>query len=125
MDLRNKTVAFLGDSITEGLGASGADARYDSLLARQMSFTARNYGIGGTRIAYQHRVSEKPKWDLYFCGRAYCLDPKADLILVFGGTNDYGHGDAPFGTLDDRTPDTFCGGVDFLMQLLKSKYPKA
>ncbi len=125
MDLQGKTVAFLGDSITEGHGVAHSKNRYDSRLAREFGFTALNYGIGGTRIAHQHRASEKPRWDLCFCGRAYNIDHRADLILVFGGTNDYGHGDAPFGTLEDNTPDTFCGGVDFLMRLLLERYPRS
>ncbi len=125
MELQGKTVAFLGDSITEGYGTSGAGARYDTRGSEALGFRPLNYGIGGTRIAHQHRASEKPRWDLYFCGRAYNLAPEADLILVFGGTNDYGHGDAPFGTLEDTSPDTFCGGVDFLMNLLRELYPQS
>ncbi len=125
MELQGKTVAFLGDSITEGQGTTSSKKRYDTLAARALGFQALNYGIGGTRIAHQHHASEKPRWDLCFCGRAYLIDPRADLILVFGGANDYGHGDAPFGTLGDCTPDTFCGAVDFLMRLLQQRYPKS
>ncbi len=125
MELQGKTVAFLGDSITEGQGTSGSKHRYDTLTGKAMGFRPLNYGIGGTRIAHQHTASEKPRWDLYFCGRAYNIAPSADLILVFGGTNDYGHGDAPFGTMKDMTPDTYCGAVDFLMNLLKERYPKS
>ncbi len=125
MELQGKTVAFLGDSITEGLGTTASKYRYDRRLAKALGFTALNYGIGGTRIAHQHTASEKPRWDLCFCGRAYNLDPHADLIVVFGGTNDFGHGDAPFGTPADTTPDTFWGAVDFLMRLLRQKYPKS
>ena len=47
----------------------------------------------------------------------------ADLVLVFGGTNDYGHGNAPFGTTDDRTPETFCGACHLLFAGLIEKYP--
>ena len=81
-----------------------------------------NYGIGGTRIAHQSVPSEKPRYDLCFCGRAYNMERNADIIVVYGGVNDYIHGDAYFGKLTDETPATFCGGVDFLMRLLKSEY---
>lgn len=37
--------------------------------------------------------------------------------------NDYIHGDAPFGSPDDKTPATFLGAVEFLMNLLKELYP--
>ena len=51
------------------------------------------------------------------------MDDDADIIVVFGGTNDYGHGDAPFGSFSDRTPDTFCGAVHYLFRGLIEKYP--
>lgn len=124
MELQNKTVAFLGDSITEGAGTTASQYRYDRRIAKAFGLKeALNCGVGGTRIAHQHKASEKPRWDLCFCARAYDIDPKSDLILVFGGTNDYGHGDAPFGTVGDTTPDTFCGAVEFLMTFLKEQYP--
>ena len=44
---------------------------------------------------------------------------------MYGCTNDYGHGDAPFGTLADTTPATFCGAVRFLMTTLRTEYPTA
>ncbi len=50
------------------------------------------------------------------------MNPDADIIVVFGGTNDYGYGDAEFGEMTDKTPDTFCGAVDFLMTFLKENY---
>lgn len=124
MDFAGKTVAFLGDSITEGVGVADiADCRYDNRLKKMLGLgQVYNYGIGGTRLAHQSVPSEKPRYDLCFCGRAYNLDKSADLIVVYGGVNDWIHGDAPFGEMTDTTPATFCGGVDFLMRLLKSEY---
>ncbi len=125
MKLEGLTVNFLGDSITEGSGVSNiAENRYDNRLKKAYGFkAANNYGIGGTRFAHQEKPSEKPRYDLCFCGRAYNMDPNADLVVVYGGVNDYIHGDAHFGTMDDRTPETFCGAVYFLMETLKTLYP--
>ena len=53
------------------------------------------------------------------------MDETADIIAVFGGTNDYGHGNAPFGKLTDFTPETFCGAVNFVAKSLIEKYPDA
>lgn len=127
MILEGKTVAFLGDSITEGAGVSDiANCRYDNRLAKEFGFKkVYNYGIGGTRIAHQSKPSETPRYDLCFCGRAYNISKDAELIVVYGGVNDYIHGDARFGTMEDRTPETFLGGVYFLMDLLKTRYPNA
>lgn len=124
MNLTGKSINFLGDSITEGCGVVNvAENRYDHVMAKKCGLKAvYNYGIGGTRIAHQSVASEMPRFDMNFCGRAYDLNPDADIIVVYGGTNDYGHGDAPFGTEEDKTPDTFCGAVDFLMNLLLEQY---
>lgn len=124
MELKNKKINFLGDSITEGHGASCVEAYYSSVLKELCGLSEiRNYGIGGTRIAVQHTPSENPRHDLDFCGRYAQMDDDADIILVFGGTNDYGHGDASFGHFEDRTPDTFYGALHTLYRGLIEKYP--
>ena len=127
MELRNKIVCFLGDSITEGVGVADiAHCRYDNRIKNTYGLQAvYNYGIGGTRIAHQQIPSEKPRHDLCFCGRIYDLEPTADVIVIYGGVNDYIHGDAPIGTPEDTTPRTFYGGVEFLMTTAKELYPKA
>ena len=109
MELKNKKINFLGDSITEGHGTSAKDKIYWSLIGKNEGATVRGYGIGGTRFAKQTKPSENPLFDLDFCTRAVEMDPDADIVVVFGGTNDYGHGDAPIGTPADRTNDTFYG----------------
>ena len=125
MNLKGKKVVFLGDSITEGSGVKDLANRYDNRLKKMYGLKAiNNYGIGGTRLAHQGKPSENPRYDLCFCGRAYVMSPDADLIVVYGGVNDYIHGDAHFGTMSDRTPETFCGAVYFLMETLKSLYPE-
>ena len=123
MELKGKIIDFLGDSITEGVGVTDQNNRYDNVIHRRFELAAHyNYGIGGTRLAHQSVPSEIPRYDLCFCGRAYMLDKSADLIVVYGGVNDYIHGDAYFGKMEDRTPTTFCGAVYFLMNLLKTNY---
>lgn len=126
MELHGKIINFLGDSITEGSGVTDPENnRYDNVLKRRCGLKAvHNYGIGGTRIAHQRVPSAvKPRHDLCFCGRAYDLNPEADIFVVYGGINDYLHGDAPMGTPEDVTAATFCGAVNFLMNLLKERYP--
>jgi lysophospholipase L1-like esterase len=123
MELKGKIIDFLGDSITEGVGVYDQNNRYDNVAHRRLELAAHyNYGIGGTRLAHQSAPSEIPRYDLCFCGRAYMLEKSADLIVVYGGVNDYIHGDAYFGKMEDRTPATFCGAVYFLMNFLKTNY---
>jgi len=123
MDLKGLKVNFLGDSITEGAGASDNSKCYVSLMASKYGVIARNYGIGGTRIAIQEKPSEWEIHDRYFGSRVEEMDKDADVIMVFGGTNDFGHGDAPIGEPDDRTEETFYGALHCLYIKLIEKYP--
>lgn len=125
MNLENKIIDFLGDSITEGVGVEDRkNNRYDNVIKRKCHLKAAyNYGISGTRLAHQSVPSEKPRFDLSFCGRVYDINPEADIIVVYGGINDYIHGDAPIGSPEDTTPATFYGAVEFLMHRLKTDHP--
>ncbi len=126
MDLKGKTVSFLGDSITEGRGVEDPANRYDNVVAKELGLAkVNNYGISGTRIAHQVHPSEKARHDMNFCGRCYDMDPRSDVIVVYGGINDYWHGDAPIGKVGDRTQDTFCGAVDYLIRTIRELYPSA
>jgi len=124
MELKGKVIDFLGDSITEGVGVTDRkNNRYDNVLKETSQLKAvYNYGVGGSRLAHQRMPSAKPRHDLCFCGRAYDLNKEADIIVVYGGVNDYIHGDAPIGQFGDTTPATFCGAVRFLMHFLKNTY---
>lgn len=127
MNLENLKINFLGDSITEGVGASSKETVYHAVLKKEAKLAeARNYGISGTRFAVQKGSPERPK-DTYvdinsFCERFDKMDDDADVVVVFGGTNDYGHGDAPLGGFGDRTPDTFYGACHYLFSGLVRKY---
>ena len=125
MELRGKKINFLGDSITEGHGCTGEAAHFTTRIAQATGAICRNYGIGGTRIARQFSPSANPRHDLDFPGRVEEMDPDADIVIVFGGTNDFGHGDAPLGQMSDRTKDTFYGALHELFTRLIEKYPAA
>ncbi len=126
MKLEGLTINFLGDSITEGTGTSAPEKVYHAVLKNSAGLKeVRNYGIGGTRIAIQKGTKKHPKdeWvDINsFCER-YDQMEDADAVVVFGGTNDYGHGDVPFGNFSDRTPHTFYGACHYLFEALIKKY---
>lgn len=124
MELKGLKINFLGDSITEGVGVANPANTFHQRLKRSAELAeARNYGAGGTRIAPQHKPSDIAEWDRDFLMRADAMDLDADMVVVFGGTNDYGHGDAPIGTIDDRTPETFYGALHTLINKLYAMYP--
>lgn len=127
MELKGLTINFLGDSITEGHGTTAPEKVFHQLIKEQYGLThAYNHGIGGTRIARQTiPTKEKPRYDLTFELRAEVMDRKADAVVVFGGTNDYGHGDSLFGDLDSTDIYTFCGALNSLINKLKADFPHA
>ena len=126
MELKNKTVIFLGDSITQGVGASDVEKCYVSLFAKaHPEARVYNFGISGTRIAMQLKPSVNSSWDKYFASRIDSFPKEADLICIFGGTNDHGHGDAPFGSIDDTDGYSFSGALNDLYTRLILKYPEA
>ena len=114
-------INFLGDSITEGVGASVIEKCYVNRFAEITGCEVNNYGISGTRIARQKKASKPLSFDLDFQLRAQVLDDTADLTFVFGGINDFSHGDAPLGKFGDNDPYTFYGGLDNLVKTLKNR----
>jgi len=117
-------ILFLGDSITEGAGASSSDKNFVNLTAQKLNAKALNYGLGGSRIARQYHVSTCTIHNLDFNLRAEIMDPIADAVVIFGGTNDFGHGSAKLGSKTDTDVFTFYGAVNTLIDSLVKKYGK-
>lgn len=123
MDLTNKKAAFLGDSITRGFGASDNEHIYHQLIKKEYKLNeAYNLGVFGSRIARQYARSENEEFDETFLERAKRIPDDVDMVIVFGGTNDYGHGDAPLGQFSDRTEYTFYGACHLLMKYLSERF---
>ncbi len=116
-------INFLGDSITQGAGAESPENMYTYLVAKYFGAEECNYGIGGTRIAKQVKRTDNPD-DEVFMRRAVQMDQDATFTFVFGGTNDYGHGDAKLGCFEDRDPYTFYGALHELISYMVATFPK-
>ena len=123
MELQGKKAVFLGDSITAGSGVQNPENNYWKTFGRLSGATCAGFGISGHRIADHH--GEETGSYTPFSNRVELMDEDADIVVVFGGTNDYGHGDAPFGCFSDRTVETFYGAVHVLCQKLIERYPAA
>ena len=124
MELQGKKAVFLGDSITAGSGITDQENNiYWQAFGRLSGAVCRGFGISGHRIADQHE--EESDFYVPFSARVETMDEDADIVVVFGGTNDFGHGDAPLGTFADRTLDTFYGAMHVLCLKLIERYPEA
>ena len=115
-------INFLGDSITQGAAASSIENTYVAKVGVYFPCIARNYGLGGSRIAKQIGNEEPKEYDHNFYERAQQMDKDADFVFIFGGTNDHGHGNAPLGTSEDNTEYTFCGALNILLAYLTKEY---
>lgn len=126
MDLKGKKVVFLGDSITYGVGASSPEQCYVSLFkARYPDTEFVNCGISATRYANQTGVPQDDGVNIYrFTKRVETLPEDADLVVVFGGTNDHAHGNAPLGKMGDTDDSTFYGAAYYLYRRLVERYPQ-
>lgn len=124
---RELTINFLGDSITEGVGASDYEHSYVSVVGKILSLKeARNYGISGTRIAKQIVPYAIPSFDNEFSKRYIEMKHDADFNIIFGGTNDFGHGDAEFGNINDsKEKNTFCGCCRKLFSGIMNDYKES
>lgn len=116
-----KKANFLGDSITAGTNTT--KTYLDYLKEVTPLEVTRNYGIGGSRISGTSSASMHV--------RALEMDNDADLVCVFGGTNDFNLDMSlgEFYTLTDngiRTPNydtmTFYGALHQLCKNLMSIY---
>lgn len=117
--MKTLVINFLGDSITEGAGADCPENIYSAVCCRLAKAKEGNYGVGGTRIAKQH-ASTNNNPDEEFILRARWMNP-CDFLFVFGGTNDFGHGDAELGQMGDETRWTFYGALHELITYLLTK----
>ena len=125
MKLENTKIIFLGDSITQGALASKEENFFHQIIKSEHNLAqAYNCGIGGTRIAKQTNPSSHI-YDLYYGLRIEILPKEADAIVVFGGSNDFGHGDAKLGDIDSTDVCTFYGALNCLIADLQKNYPNA
>jgi lysophospholipase L1-like esterase len=125
MQLQDKHIIFLGDSITEGSGASCYENCFVNIFQQLSKSIVYNFGKCGTRIAKQQAPYPIAEFDKNFIDRVDSMPNNADIIVVFGGTNDFGHGDAPLGCFEDRTENSFYGACHTLFSKLITKYPSA
>ena len=123
IDFSEIKIACLGDSITQAVNLDTLD-NYQKLAWPHVMGEALgagkvvNLGIGGSSIGRY--------WADAFVDRYTEIPEDTDLILVMGGTNDgFCASFVEFGNEKDRSPRTFWGDLDELMDGLEEDYPEA
>lgn len=118
----NLSISCLGDSTTWGDNGTEEGSQSISWVAHIGALLGatdvRNYGVRGSRIAI------KPDRDNSFVERWESCDMDTDIILVFGGVNDFNRA-VPLGKMGDSDPHTFYGALDTLIAGIMNKYPES
>lgn len=120
--LSDKKIAFLGDSITAGIGGTltpdGSGMNYTDFIANYTSAEIINLGLGGTPIegkddnnAIVYRYKDIPK--------------DTDIIVLFAGINDLFEGSDSFGSLENPERGTYCGDTLTTFQMIRKRHPNA
>lgn len=114
-----KTVAFIGDSITYGIGLENLTGQYWLHLKNNMKLgITHNCGVSGSCVSTQGtRGFERSPLAM----RVNAI-PRADIFVIFMGTNDFGC-DVPIGTMEDRRDASFMGAWNFVLDKLKERHP--
>lgn len=81
------TALFVGDSYTVGQRASSPDARWSSIVARQMRWTERNVADGGT--GFVSRYPDKGLLSYAEQLRSIKYPARVDVVVIAGGQNDF------------------------------------
>ena len=113
-----KTMNCLGDSLTQGdvKGTGALGIPWTMYIKNILKLNScKNYGISGTLLGGTGGNAMVNRYDSM---------EEADIICVWGGTNDFCTG-LPIGNLNDDTVNTFYGSLNILIKGLYNKYPNS
>ena len=110
------TLSIIGDSITYGaMPDMSRGLAYPERLGNLCkAVTVNNYGISGTTIAVNSSLS--------MVSRFQDIDKKSNLIIIAGGTNDFGM-NTPMGDVNSTDTSTFNGALNYMIINLKLMFP--
>jgi lysophospholipase L1-like esterase len=110
-DKEPPVAVFLGDSYTEGIGASVQERRWSTLVAGELGWEESNQGVSGTGY---HTSSG----DAEYQGRVgQVLEDEPQIVVVSGGQNDFGtYAADPGGTVQ---------AIAGLYEALREELPRA
>jgi lysophospholipase L1-like esterase len=114
-----KTIAFIGDSITYGVGASDVSNQFSHIVSENLGFDSyNNLGVSGAFVAEEGDAYEIAD---------FTADVPAgtDVIVIYGGINDYFQGTALQGVVGDTTDATWYGALNLMFDEVTTAYPDA
>ena len=116
-DWSGASAVFVGDSITYGVGTSKT---YHAYLNDILQFgTVTPMGIGGSCYSAK---SDYGTANTPLINRYQNIPKNQDLIVIFMGTNDYGH-ETPLGDVNDSGDVSFYGALNTILPVVKAAHP--
>lgn len=121
---KNKKITCFGDSIT-------AQNQWQPWVAQYFNCTMVNKGVGGTTVFNNgnKEVIEGELRESWMCSddRINLIPSDSDVILVFGGHNDFGYNNLEMGVLGDGNliDSTFKSAYSLMVKKLVNKFPNA
>lgn len=127
--LKNKSILMIGDSITwlDGNEAEGQGivTGYQDIL-REQGASIYSYGNPGGTYRLHNQYSNRNHRSIYeeIVEKKYINFYNADVVTLFGGTNDVGVG-SRLGKVDSQDPNETFGALNLLIDYLKEKNPNS
>lgn len=119
---KGKKLVSFGDSIT-------GQGRWQKYVKDYFGFASHvNCGIGGSTVANNGNKVDGTPNDQWMCSdyRISTIPSDADVILFFGGHNDWGTLSIPFGTVGETPNDkSFIGAYELTIKKLIQTFPNA
>ena len=114
----SRSAVFVGDSITAGVGTTKL---YYEFLKESLGLdSVTALGVGGSCVSAASDYGQKNQPLI----NRYQNIPSADLIVIFMGTNDYGH-ETPLGSVSDTEDGTFYGALNIIVPALIKSHPSS
>lgn len=143
-DLHGLNVLAIGDSLFYGAYETVGAKQWINMLGNKYGWSLTNLGIGGATISYNPKITANVSmYDRLFNTNTFkfgsTADPRyynygspsgnaedVDLILLQGGSNDYGPKvSAPKGEVGSTDPKDFLGAWKLMVDKLLVDYPNA
>ena len=106
-----KKVAFIGDSITYGVNVDNNNIYYKLLNSKIVFGDVYADGVAGSCYSAKSNYGQN---NSPIINRWQNIPTDRDLVVLFAGTNDWGH-NTPLGTIADTTDVSFYGALSVII----------
>lgn len=112
-----KKLVIYGDSIST---INHGEGGYEAILKKSLHLDEiYNYAVGSSGLS-----TVTPNNMVDIVSKEDNIPADADLILIWHGSNDWYWG-TPIGGMGESNPDTFWGGIDYVISRLRKRLPMA